>query len=227
MSIKIFIYANRIDVHVSFQYTCSSLGENIVIFATIIVVSQHNYLWKCTAGLTFVITRVSVFALCVCLFVYLSQCLSGRFNYEGHMPHKQYFAGTLLGMPSYASYVSRTHDVIDGVTRSHSRSNFEIDTSLSIFELERRSKVQDFGNIKHSCNFTSDIKDHPKLRQKSIFHGDDVISDVTGWHQSFLPYSCLVEVGSGSKLQGQCLVNKCKYRNHLSRLYMSKENLYE
>ena len=62
------------------------------------------------------------------------------------MPHKQYFAGTLLGMSSCASYVSCTHDVIDDVTRSQSRSNFEIDTSPSIFELERRSKAQNAGN---------------------------------------------------------------------------------
>ena len=69
--------------------------------------------------------------VCVCLPVCLclSRCLSGRFNYEGLAPHKQYFAGTLLGMPSCASYVSRTHDVIDDVTRSQSKSNFEIDTS--------------------------------------------------------------------------------------------------
>ena len=33
------------------------------------------------------------------------------------------------------------------------------------------------------------------------FHGDDVIDDVTGWPQSFHLYSCLGEVGSGSKLQ--------------------------
>ena len=58
------------------------------------------------------------------------------------MPHKQYFAGTLMGMSSCSSYVSRTHDVIDDVTRSQSRSNFEIDISPSIFELERRSKAQ-------------------------------------------------------------------------------------
>ena len=76
----------------------------------------------------------------------LSRCLSGRFNYEGLMPHKQYFAGTLLGMSSCASYVSRSHDVIDDVTRSQSRSNFEIDISPSIFELERRSKAQNVGN---------------------------------------------------------------------------------
>ena len=47
--------------------------------------------------------------------------MSGRFNYEGLVPHKQYFAGTLLGMSSCASYVSRTDDVIDDVTRSQSR----------------------------------------------------------------------------------------------------------
>ena len=54
--------------------------------------------------------------------VCLSRCLSGRFN-------KQYFAGTLLGMSCCASYVLRTHGLIDDVTRSQSRSNFEIDIS--------------------------------------------------------------------------------------------------
>ena len=102
-----------------------------------------------------VITRVSeviMFSPCVfvtlfvCLFVSLSRCLSGQFNYEGLVPHKQYFAGTLLGMSSCASYVSRTHDVIDDVTRSQSRSNFESDISPSKFELERRSKAQNVGN---------------------------------------------------------------------------------
>ena len=42
----------------------------------------------------------------------------------------------------------KTHirDVIDDVTRSQSRSNFEIDISPSIFKLERRSKAQNIGN---------------------------------------------------------------------------------
>ena len=83
----------------------------------------------------------------MCLFVSLSRCLSGRFNYEGLVPHKQYFTGTLLGMCSCASYVSRTHDVIDDVTKSQSRSNFEIDISPSISDLERRSKAQNVGNV--------------------------------------------------------------------------------
>ena len=59
------------------------------------------------------------------------------------------------------------------------------------------------------------------------FYGDDVIDDVTGWPQSFSLYLCLGEVGSGSKLQGKCLVNKCQYRNFLSRLYMPKDDLNE
>ena len=97
-------------------------------------------------------SEVIMFSPCVfvCLFVCgclcLSRSLSGRFNYEGLVPHKQYFAGTLLGMSSCASYVSRTHDVIDDVTRSQSRSNFEIDISPSIFELRRRSKARNVGN---------------------------------------------------------------------------------
>ena len=68
-------------------------------------------------------------------------------------------------------------------------------------------------------------KDRPKLCQKKVFYGDDVIDDVTGWPQSFSLYSCLGEVGSGSK--GQCLVNKCQYRNCLSRLHMPKDDLNE
>ena len=49
-------------------------------------------------------------------------------------------------MSSCASYVSRTHDVNDDVTRSQNRSKFETDIYPSIFELERRSKAQNIGN---------------------------------------------------------------------------------
>ena len=145
--------------------------------------------------------------VCVCGCLCLSRCLSGRFNYEGLVPHKQYFAGTLLGMSSCASYVSRTHDVIDDVTISQSRSKFEIDISPSIFELQRRSKAQNVGNAHgylsgifnlaqnggHFENFeilnTASIwpqiwKDRPKFCQKKYFHDDDVIDGVTGWPQS-------------------------------------------
>ena len=38
------------------------------------------------------------------------------------------------------------HDVVDDVMRSQSGSNFEIDISPSIFELERRLKAQNIGN---------------------------------------------------------------------------------
>ena len=38
------------------------------------------------------------------------------------------------------------HDLIDDVTRSQNRSNFEIDISPLIFELQRRSKAQNVGN---------------------------------------------------------------------------------
>ena len=78
-------------------------------------------------------------------------------------------------------------------------------------------------NIRHSFNLTSDMKRSSQVMSKIVFYGDDVIDDVTGWHQSFSLYSCLGEVGSGSKLQGQCLVNKCQYDDCLSRLYMKKK----
>ena len=75
---------------------------------------KTQFIWCVWAAMiTMFITRVSkviMFSPCVfvCLFVSLSPCLSGRFNYEGLVPHEQYFAGTLLGMSSCASYVSRT-----------------------------------------------------------------------------------------------------------------------
>ena len=81
-------------------------------------------------------------------------------------------------MSSCPSYVSRTHGVIDDVTRSQSRSNFGSGISPSIFELERRSKAQNVGHSGHFENFeilnTASIwpqiwKDRPKLCQKSIF----------------------------------------------------------
>ena len=84
--------------------------------------------------------------LCVCVWLCLSQYLSGRFNYEGLVPHKQYFAVALLGMFSCARYVSRTHVVVVDVTRSQSRSNFEINISPSIFKLQHQSKAQNVAN---------------------------------------------------------------------------------
>ena len=68
----------------------------------------------------FVCVCVVYVSVCLCL----SRCLSGRFNYEGLVPHKPYFAGTLLGMSSCASSASHTHGVIDDVTGSQSKSNF-------------------------------------------------------------------------------------------------------
>ena len=63
-------------------------------------------------------------------------------------------------MSSCASYVSRTHDIIDDVTRSQSRSNFKIDISPPIFDLERRSKAQNVGNAN---GYLSGITSHKKV----------------------------------------------------------------
>ena len=164
-------------------------------------------MWLCFHPVClFVCVRVVV---CLCL----SRCLSGRFNYEGLVPHKQYFAGTFWGMSSCASYVSYTRDVIDDVTRSHSRSNFEIDISLSIFQLERRSKPQNVENTNGYLPGIFKFRYHFRLKSLSLalndghfenfqilnvapiwpqiwkgrlklFHDDDAIDDVTGRPQS-------------------------------------------
>ena len=112
------------------------------------------------------------------------------------------FAGTLLGMSSCASYVSRTHNVIDDVTRSQSRSNIQIDISPSIFKLERRSKAQNIGNangylkvatilkiLKYQTQLQFDYryeKSFPNYARKMYFHDDAVIDDVTGWSKRWL-----------------------------------------
>ena len=56
-----------------------------------------------------------------------------------------------------------------------------------------------------------------------MFHGGDVIDDVTGW-----PENCLLnlgEAGCGSKNASAIyLFNKCKY-NRISSTYMAEEDL--
>ena len=138
----------------------------------------------------FVCLFVSLFVtLFVTLFVSLSPCLSGRFNYEGLVPHKQYFAGTLLGMSSCASYVSRTHDVIDDVTRSQSRSNFQSEITPSIFELERRSKAQNVGNahgyLSGLFNFRYNFRQKSLSRAQNSGHFEnfEILNTASIWLQ--------------------------------------------
>ena len=124
-----------------------------------------------------------------CLFVSLLRCLSGRFNHEGLVPHKHYFAGTLLGMSSCASYVSRTHDVIDDVTRSQSRSNFESDISPLKFELERRSKAQ---NVENAHDYLSGLfnfrynfrwKSLSRSQNSGHFENFEILNTASIWPQ--------------------------------------------
>ena len=125
--------------------------------------------------------------VCVCLC--LSRCLSGRFSYEGLLQHKQYFAGTLLEMSSCASYVSRTHDVIDDVTMWQSRSNFEIDIAPSIFEQERRSKNQNVGNangyLSGMFNFRYNFrwKSLSRAQNGSHFENFEILNTAWIWPQ--------------------------------------------
>ena len=114
--------------NLSIRAQCHIVVLMIIILMIIYQKSYFHCLRCLWTEILLIITRdseVIMFSPCVfvCLSVCLSlsRCLSGRFNYEGLVPQKQYFAGTLLDMSSCASYVSRTHDVIDDVTRSQSR----------------------------------------------------------------------------------------------------------
>ena len=69
-------------------------------------------------------------------------------------------------MSSCASYVSRTHAIIDDIKRSQSGSIFKIDMSLSIFELERRSKAQNVENANGYLSGIFNFRYH--FRQKSL-----------------------------------------------------------
>ena len=101
------------------------------------------------------------------------------------------------------------------------------------FRWKSLSRAQNGGHFENSDILnTASIwlqigKDRPKLCQKSFFRGDGIIDDVTGWPQSFPLYSCLGGVGFWSMLLGQCLVNKCKYHNYLSMLYLPKHDFNE
>ena len=113
--------------------------------------------------------------VCVCVSVclFLSWCLSGRFNYEGLVPRKWYFAGILLGMPSCASYVSRTHDVkmsemLMAIFLVYSTSG--INSGKKKFVAS--SKWRPFWsllNITHSFNLTSDMERSSKIIPKKYF----------------------------------------------------------
>ena len=116
--------------------------------------------------------------LFVTLFVSLSRCLSGRFNYEGLVPHKQYFAGTLLGMSSCASYVSGTHDVID-VTRSQSKSNFEsVDQKLKMSEM-----LMAIFLVHSTSGITSGKNQFVGLKMAAIFENSEILNTASIWPQ--------------------------------------------
>ena len=65
------------------------------IFARFLVIMKNVIITRDSEVIMF--SPCVFVCLFVCVCVCLSRCLSGRFNYEGLVPHKQYFAGTLFG----------------------------------------------------------------------------------------------------------------------------------
>ena len=81
------------------------------------------------------------------------------------------------------------HDVIDDVTRSQNRSNFEIDISPSLFALQRRSKAQ---NVRYAHGYLSGILSFRyNFRQKSLsraqngghFKNFEILNTASIWPQ--------------------------------------------
>ena len=116
-----------------------------------------NWQHSCDSYLSLSITRVSeviMFSPCVFvyLFVSLSQCLSGPFNYEGLVPHKQYFAGTLLGMSSVFFYLKSQLTTLMYVTAFIVHLNNQLTTLIlhhsNVFHLNRQLTTL----VWHHCN---------------------------------------------------------------------------
>ena len=126
------------------------------------MISSHHLPWRIT--IICIVTHDSkvilFYPMCLFVCVCLSQCLSGWFRFEGLVPHKQQVipdskvhganmgpiwgrqdpGGPHVGPVNFAIWdVSHTHDVIDDITRSKSRSNFEIVMTLPVL-------IRQYGN---------------------------------------------------------------------------------
>ena len=77
-----------------------------------------------------------------------------------------FFVSLSRCLSSCAMCVSRTHDVVDDVTMSQGRSNFEINIYPSIFELEGWSKTQNIGNANDCVSNIFNVRYH--FRWKSL-----------------------------------------------------------
>ena len=81
------------------------------------------------------------------------------------------------------------NDVIGDVTRSQSRSNFDIDISPSIFELERRSKAQNVGNANGNLfglfylRYNFWWKSLSRAQNGGHFENSDILKTASIWPQ--------------------------------------------
>ena len=139
-------------------------------------------------------------------------------------------------MSSCASYVSRTHDVIDDVIRSQSRSNFEIAISPSIFELERRSKVQNVGNangyLSGIFHFRYNFRQKSSSRAQNGGHFEnfEISNTVPIWpqiwkdHLKFCQKSIFMMMTSSLTSQGYLKVGPLySFINEITTLFMITE----
>ena len=103
--------------------------------------------------------------VCVCVCLCLSRCLSGRFNYEGLVWQKQYFAEVLVGTTNCASYLM-TWTISSQDKKS--RSNIKIAITWSVFITLHGNKYY------HNIWLTGQLSKTPKIiieRKSKPFSG--------------------------------------------------------
>ena len=136
-------------------------------------------------------------------------------------------------MSSCVSYVLHTHDVIYDITRSKSRSNLKSAITPSVFIVQCGNKYCHNLWLKgHPCftydslNLISYLKTLQQIMSNETILTMMISSVTSQCDFEYCPlYSCLRDNVSGSKFLGQFLGNECEYRNYISRLHMTKEDL--
>ena len=143
--------------------------------------------------------------VCVCVCLCLSRCLSGRFNYEGLVPHKN-----ILQVHCWGCLVVQVmfHTLMTSLMTSQGHKvgqilNWYISINISGYSVDQKLKMSEIlmaiflvystsgitsvkkvSNIKRRFNLTSDMKISSQIMPKNHFHDDAVIDDVTGRPQS-------------------------------------------
>ena len=117
----------------------------------------------------------------MCVFLWLLRCLFGRFNYEGLVPHIQYFAGIWLQKPSCAnlkiaiSWLVFSYSVETNIVMICGSCHiFLAHSSLGFgYKDRQRSKIENvFGNSQIPClaHDSSKLTSYMKTKRQIVWN---------------------------------------------------------